>query len=820
MNIIIPLGGLGQRFKNAGYRVPKPLLRVADRTLIEHVINKLQFYHPEFPVYIAYNRELDDHGFQDLLAKIASRDGPSSVTAVPLTHQTRGAVESVLSVVDVIRQTSKYRKCLLLNGDTFYTSDIAGQFLTGDDNLIIYTHSNDPKPLYSYLTIENDYATTITEKVKVSDHACTGVYCFADLEVMAKYFRRVVDDDVRFNGEYYISCAIHLMLQDGHRFKAQDVKATRVFNLGTPEQLTEYLNRTYCYDFDLDGTLVITDNIYLEVWRKILGSMNLDLTMDIFNRYIKGNNDLLALKALLPSVDVDIGSISRIKDELFKAYISEIVVIDGALEFLQQLYNSGHVITIVTNCNRSTAELILSHTGLGKYVGRLIVGSECPRPKPYPDPYLMAYDHSGLPPERHFIFEDSRAGLISATSAKPACVVGLTTSFDAKKLKKNGANVAIDNYQNLEAESLTSYGPNDDDLVYYLTKFIRSTKGVKLETGKLKGGYICDVIGFTNLDDDQRYVIKMESTIKSGITKNAKLLDLYTREYYFYSSVQRYLDISTPRCLGILKDNQLRDMGIILENMYTRGYTTNLDLNSAPIEVTLAIISQVAKLHAQYWGLDIQTVFKELRTPTDPAVKPVWGNYLRSKFEVFRQRWQSVVSPVFIELSETAVARYESIQDRLAEPPLTICHGDVKSPNIFYRRPPTQTRPATDLGDHHDDRYDICFIDWQYVSIGKGTQDLVFFLIESFEPGVLESRYQVLTEYYYHKLIEFGVRNYDHQRFVEDLRLSALYYPLFVAVWFGSTPRDELIDVNFPFFYIQRLNSYVVRYCQGVELGS
>jgi hypothetical protein len=29
--------------------------------------------------------------------------------------------------------------------------------------------------------------------------------------------------------------------------------------------------------------------------------------------------------------------------------------------------------------------------------------------------------------------------------------------------------------------------------------------------------------------------------------------------------------------------------------------------------------------------------------------------------------------------------------------------------------------------------------------------------------------------------------------------------PFFTAVWFGSMPEDELIDKNFPFFFIQKL---------------
>lgn len=35
------------------------------------------------------------------------------------------------------------------------------------------------------------------------------------------------------------------------------------------------------------------------------------------------------------------------------------------------------------------------------------------------------------------------------------------------------------------------------------------------------------------------------------------------------------------------------------------------------------------------------------------------------------------------------------------------------------------------------------------------------------------------------------------------------YFPFFVAIWFGTVDEDELIDKNFPFFFIQRLFNFL-----------
>ena len=41
INIVIPMAGLGSRFSKSGYSVPKPLIEIGNKTMIETVINNL-----------------------------------------------------------------------------------------------------------------------------------------------------------------------------------------------------------------------------------------------------------------------------------------------------------------------------------------------------------------------------------------------------------------------------------------------------------------------------------------------------------------------------------------------------------------------------------------------------------------------------------------------------------------------------------------------------------------------------------------------------------------------------------------------------------
>ena len=58
--------------------------------------------------------------------------------------------------------------------------------------------------------------------------------------------------------------------------------------MGTPEQVNLY---SYTFLFDLDGTLVNTDHIYIEVWKVILKEYNITCNKDFFDIFVKGNSD-------------------------------------------------------------------------------------------------------------------------------------------------------------------------------------------------------------------------------------------------------------------------------------------------------------------------------------------------------------------------------------------------------------------------------------------------------------------------------------------------------------------------------------------------
>ena len=89
------------------------------------------------------------------------------------------------------------------------------------------------------------------------------------------------------------------MINDKHKFNNIEIKNKYYFSLGTPEQVKQY---EHPFIFDLDGTLVDTDDIYIMVWNTIMKKYKLFVDDCFFKFFIQGKNDILFLKTIFPNI--------------------------------------------------------------------------------------------------------------------------------------------------------------------------------------------------------------------------------------------------------------------------------------------------------------------------------------------------------------------------------------------------------------------------------------------------------------------------------------------------------------------------------------
>lgn len=97
MNIIIPMGGRGERFKKEGYNCPKGLIEVCGKPMIMSVIDELELS-DEDRLYVG----VFDVDYKDLGEKLRERYPGKYIEVVKLSYQTRGALETLMCVLNVV----------------------------------------------------------------------------------------------------------------------------------------------------------------------------------------------------------------------------------------------------------------------------------------------------------------------------------------------------------------------------------------------------------------------------------------------------------------------------------------------------------------------------------------------------------------------------------------------------------------------------------------------------------------------------------------------------------------------------------------------
>jgi len=276
MNIIIPCCGKGQRFIDDNYNRHKTLIKILGKNMIEYVIDGIYDTDKNINIYLIYNEELNKYNFKDLI-----NNKYKNITCILLSTLSLGATSTVLYGLNNIKDISK--KTVVMDYDSFYNIDVISKFKY--DNSIIYFKDHSEKNIYSYISInDNGVITDIKEKQRISDNANTGCYCFESGTILKQYCEYIINNDIRYNNEYYLSLVVKEMIKDNHKFNGIQIDYNDFECVGTPIQLQIFCNKYKVIDklricFDLDNTLVSLSNINdINKYENITGiQQNIDL---------------------------------------------------------------------------------------------------------------------------------------------------------------------------------------------------------------------------------------------------------------------------------------------------------------------------------------------------------------------------------------------------------------------------------------------------------------------------------------------------------------------------------------------------------------
>uniref|UniRef100_M1A523 Haloacid dehalogenase-like hydrolase domain-containing protein Sgpp n=1 Tax=Solanum tuberosum TaxID=4113 RepID=M1A523_SOLTU len=163
--------------------------------------------------------------------------------------------------------------------------------------------------------------------------------------------------------------------------------------------------------FDIDGTLCDSDPIHYYAFREMLQEIGFNggapISEEFFIKNISGMHNDELCHVLFPDWDFKRAiKFMDDKEDMFRRIASEqLKPLNGLEEVCKWIEDHGLKRAAVTNAPRPNAELIISMLGLSDFFELLIIGSECERAKPFPDPYLKALQELGVSPKHAFVFE-------------------------------------------------------------------------------------------------------------------------------------------------------------------------------------------------------------------------------------------------------------------------------------------------------------------------------------------------------------------------------------------------------------------------------
>ena len=252
MQLIIPMSGVGKRFKDAGYALPKPFIQISGKPIVQHVIE--MFPGVEDFLFIV-NR---DH-YNDLNLNLKGRllEISPNAEVIAIDNHKLGPAWAIKQA----REFIKLDMPVVVNYCDFACiwdfPAFREKLNSGVDGLIATYSGFHPHMLrnaqYAYLKLdESENLIAIQEKLPftsqpMSEPASSGTYGFGTGQILLDAVDAQIANEDSFNNEFYSSLTFKNMVSSGKIIKKFEID--RFFQWGTPEDFEEFKRQKDFFTF-------------------------------------------------------------------------------------------------------------------------------------------------------------------------------------------------------------------------------------------------------------------------------------------------------------------------------------------------------------------------------------------------------------------------------------------------------------------------------------------------------------------------------------------------------------------------------------------
>jgi glucose-1-phosphate thymidylyltransferase len=232
MKVIIPLAGFGKRMRPHTWSKPKPLLNVAGKPVLGHILDKLADLQAA-----GTGSSVDELIFivgwlGDQIEEYYKASGYPYPARYVEQRELSGQAHAIWLAREFLAGP-----VLIIFVDTIFEADLSGLGTSGLDGILYVKEVEDPRRFGVAALGKDGLVTRLVEKPDGFENrlAVIGVYYIHDAAWLLRAIEELMARNMQTKGEYYLADAYTLMIEQGARFGVRQVAVWE--DCGTPQDV-------------------------------------------------------------------------------------------------------------------------------------------------------------------------------------------------------------------------------------------------------------------------------------------------------------------------------------------------------------------------------------------------------------------------------------------------------------------------------------------------------------------------------------------------------------------------------------------------------
>lgn len=213
MDIILPVAGFGSRLRPHTWSKPKPLVTVAGKAMLAHVLDRVMPLQPGKIVFIT--------GYLgDQIEEWARAQYPDTELVFVEQPEMLGQSDALYRTRDHVDGDA-----MMIFPDALFEADFSQLDTVDADGVAFTYYVEDPAAYGVALLDDNGHISKIIEKPSkpVSHEAVIGIYYFRQWQALMRAIEQQFEQKIMLKGEYFIADAIQLMINNGAKFEISQI---------------------------------------------------------------------------------------------------------------------------------------------------------------------------------------------------------------------------------------------------------------------------------------------------------------------------------------------------------------------------------------------------------------------------------------------------------------------------------------------------------------------------------------------------------------------------------------------------------------------